>query len=208
MPMGRGLGFSGAVRVAGALLGVADGAACDPADHVVRRTVLDVTAELEGHADNVAASLLGGVVGTNGHEAASLVPGCALDVVVWIPDFTTSTNESRAKLPDSVPFADAVFNVTHTALLMAALASGDLDALAEATTDRLHQDIRLAKVPASRTALESMKEAGAVCAWLSGSGPTVACFARSGEGAALVTALPPDGQAKILAIDTDGATFL
>ena len=208
MPMGRGLGFSGAVRVAGALLGVADGAACDPADHVVRRKVLDVTAELEGHADNVAASLLGGVVGTNGHEAASLVPGCALDVVVWIPDFTTSTNESRAKLPDSVPFADAVFNVTHTALLMAALASGDLDALAEATADRLHQDIRLAKVPASRAALESMKEAGAVCVWLSGSGPTVACFARSGEGAALVTALPPDGQTKVLAIDTDGATFL
>lgn len=208
MPMGRGLGFSGAVRVAGALLGVADGATCKPTDHTVRRKVLDVTAELEGHADNVAASLLGGVVGTNGHEAARLVPGCALDVVVWIPDFTTSTNESRAKLPSSVPFADAVFNVTHTALLMAALASGDVDALAEATADRMHQDVRLAKVPASRAALESMKAAGAVCAWLSGSGPTVACFARSGEGSGIVGSLPPEGQAKILAIDTDGATFL
>jgi homoserine kinase len=207
MPMGRGLGFSGAVRVAGALLGLRDGTACDPTDRNVRREVLDITATLEGHADNVAASLLGGVVGTNGHEAARLVPGCPLDVVVWIPEFTTSTNESRAKLPNTVPFADAVFNVTHTALLMAALASGDVGALSEATADRMHQDVRLAKVPTSRAALESMTAAGAVCAWLSGSGPTVACFVRSGEGSDILGSLPSEGQARILSIDTVGATF-
>lgn len=207
MPMGRGLGFSGAVRVAGALLGVGGGSMCDPTDRDVRRAVLDITSHLEGHADNAAASLLGGVVGTNGRVAARFVPGCELDVVVWIPETTTSTSESRTKLPDGVSFADAVFNVTHTALLMAALASGDLDALAEATSDRLHQDIRLAKVPASRAALESMVTAGAVCAWLSGSGPTVACFARVGAGAGIADILPVEGQARVLSIDTAGAVF-
>ena len=207
IPMGRGLGFSGAVRVGGALLGVANGDTCDPLEPTIRQRVLDATAGLEGHADNVAASLLGGVVGTNGREAARILPGCELEVVVWIPDFTTSTSESRTKLPDSVPFDDAVFNVTHTALLMAALAAGDVNALSAATADRLHQDLRLARATPSRDALGAMCDAGAVCAWLSGSGPTVACFARPGEGQSIADQLPTTGRARLLGVDTVGARF-
>lgn len=207
IPMGRGLGFSGAVRVGGALCAVVESGA-DPANDATRQHVLDVTARLEGHADNVAASLLGGVVGTNGHRASRLPLGCELAVVVWIPDFTTSTSESRTKLPRSVAFDDAVFNVTHTALLFAALASGDLESLAEATADRLHQDVRLAKAVPSRTALESMRDAGAVAVWLSGSGPTVACFARPADAERVAAALPSDGRARVLAIDLSGARAL
>ena len=207
IPMGRGLGFSGAVRVGGALCAVVESGA-DPADDLTRQHVLDVTARLEGHADNVAASLLGGVVGTNGHRASRLPLGCELAVVVWIPDFTTSTSESRTKLPRSVAFDDAVFNVTHTALLFAALASGDLESLAEATADRLHQDVRLAKAVPSRTALESMRDAGAVAVWLSGSGPTVACFARPADAERVAAALPSDGRTRVLAIDLSGARAL
>lgn len=205
IPMGRGLGFSGAVRVGGAALGLCESTGVELEDAHLQGRVIELTAELEGHADNVAASMLGGVVGTNGHRAARIPLGCDLDVVVWIPDFTTSTSESRAKLPATVPFADAVFNVTHTALLLAALASGHVDALAEATADRLHQDLRLAKAEPSRCALGTMMNAGAVAAWLSGSGPTVACFARPGEAARIAAGLPGDGRARILSIDTDGA---
>ena len=205
IPMGRGLGFSGAVRVGGALLGVMTHDGFDGTEKEAQQRVLDITSRLEGHADNVAASLLGGVVGTNGAHAARVPLGCDLEVVVWIPSFTTSTSESRGRLPATVNFEDAVFNVTHTALLLAALAAGDVDALAAATADRLHQDVRLAKAEPSRAAMAAMLGAGAIAAWLSGSGPTVACFVRPGTGRALLDALPTDGRGRVLRIDGLGA---
>lgn len=208
IPMGRGLGFSGAVRVGGAMCGVIESRGGSLDDRETRQSVLDVTARLEGHADNVAASLLGGVIGTNGHRAARVPLGCDLSVVVWIPDFTTSTSESRTKMPETVAFADAVFNVTHTALLLSALVAGDLDALAEATADRLHQDRRLAKAVPSRIALDAMIDAGAVAAWLSGSGPTVACFVRPDDAARVAGCLPSDGRARVLSVDPQGARAL
>lgn len=204
IPMGRGLGFSGAVRVGGALCGVAESGA-DTSTDATRQYVLDVTTHLEGHADNVAASLLGGVVGTNGHRAVRVPLGCEPAVVVWTPGFTTSTAESRTKLPRAVAFDDAVFNVTHTALLVAALAAGDLVALAEATADRLHQDVRLANAAPSRAAWEAMRDAGAIAVWLSGSGPTVACFVQPEHAEHVAAALPADGRSRVLAIDVVGA---
>lgn len=216
IPMGRGLGFSGAVRVGGAVLGVRQANAASLGDVVLTaelaQKVIDVTAQLEGHADNVAASLLGGVVATNGHRAVRIPLGARiaedLTVVVWIPDFTTSTSESRAKMPSDVTFDDAVFNVTHTALLVAALAAGDRDALGEAMADRLHQGLRLAKAEPSRAALVAMRDAGAVAAWLSGSGPTVACFARIDEADAVAAALPANGRSRVLSVDQHGARLV
>ena len=209
IPMGRGLGFSGAVRVGGAMLGVLRSHEATVLDASMTQAVIDVTARLEGHADNVAASLLGGVIATNGHRAVKVplddqLVG-QLSVVVWIPDFTTSTSESRAKMPQSVSFVDAVFNITHTALLVAALAAGDIDALGEAMNDRLHQDLRLAKADPSREAMGAMVDAGAVSAWLSGSGPTVACFVRSGDADRVAAALPSNGRARVVSIDHRGA---
>jgi homoserine kinase len=129
-------------------------------------------------------------------------------VVVWIPDFTTSTSESRAKMPPTVPFVDAVFNVTHTALLVAALAAGDTSALGEAMADRLHQDARFAKAEPSRVAFEAMRDAGAVAAWLSGSGPTVACLAPVGEAERVAAELPANGRSRVVAIDQRGACLV
>jgi homoserine kinase len=212
IPMGRGLGFSGAVRVGGAVLGVSQSCGTPFGDRSLMQRVIDVTANLEGHADNVSASLLGGVVATNGGRAVRVPLATRvvddLAVVVWIPDFTTSTSESRAKMPADVPLEDAVFNVTHTALLVAALAAGDIDVLGDATADRLHQDLRLAKAEPSRVALQAMREAGAVGAWLSGSGPTVACFVRAGEADALASVLPENGRARVLSVDHHGARFV
>jgi homoserine kinase len=208
IPMGRGLGFSGAVRVGGALLATLQRDGVDRPEREQLDDVFRVAAELEGHGDNVAASLYGGVIGTNGHRAARVTLGVDLDVVVWVPSYTTSTSESRGSLPQSVSLDDVAFNISHTALLLAALNSGDLRALSEATADRVHQDVRLAAVAPSRAALDAGLAAGAVCGWLSGSGPTVAFFAEAGGGDDLARQLPADGTAKVLEIDMLGARRL
>ena len=170
--------------------------------------VLAITADLEGHADNVAASLYGGVVATAGTHAVRIDTPLRPDVVLWIPEETTLTAASRTALPASVSFEDAVFNVGRSSLLVAALAGGDIAALSEATQDRLHQQRRLVAVPASGAALDAGIAAGAWCGWLSGSGPTVAFLTGAGEGATLVAGLPTGGGARVVAIDQHGTTLV
>lgn len=207
IPMGRGLGYSGAVRVAGALMAVAeqdpsiDGA--PPADRA--RQVLEVAAAAEGHADNAAASVYGGLVVVAGSEVAAVPVAFDAAVVVWVPDgSTTSTTASRASLPTSVGRDDAVFNIGRTAALVTAFATGDVATLGAATEDRLHQAVRLAAVPASAAALEVGRRSGAWCGWLSGSGPSIAFLCAPSAAAGLAAALPAGGHTKILAIDRLG----
>ncbi|CAN5621057.1 homoserine kinase [soil metagenome] len=207
IPMGRGLGYSGAVRVAGAV------AALAATDHrlsgrlppTVAAEVVRSTGALEGHVDNVAASVHGGVVVAVAEQTVPVPLGLVASVVVWIPDAsTTSTDRSRAALPEMVPRADAVFNVGRVAMLVAALTSGSTDALGMATDDRLHQPSRLAAVPASAHALRVGREHGAWCGWLSGSGPSVAFLCDPSTAARLAARLPSDGHSKILPIDMEG----
>ena len=208
IPEGRGMGFSGAVRVGG--LVAAHAQRCG-ADHDALQTalpeLLGLATELEGHADNAAASLYGGIVATAGGRAVRIPMSFDPAMVMWVPSFTTSTDQSRGKLPASVPMADVVFNIGRTALLVAALAAGDVDALREATRDRLHQDVRLAAAAPSRAALHAALMAGAWAAWLSGSGPTVAAMCAVDEAESLAAALPDDGHTKILRIDHAGAVI-
>jgi homoserine kinase len=205
LPMGRGLGFSGAVRVGGAMLGVAQSTGVSVLDDEMRTEVLALTTDLEGHADNVAASLYGGVVAAAAGRVVRVPVVLEPAVIVWIPSFITKTDESRRVLPDTVSFADAVFNVGRVALLVAALAAGDVAALRAATDDRLHQSVRLARAQPSRAALEACLEAGAWCSWLSGSGPTVAALCAPADAAGIAASLPADGRTKVLRIDNDGA---
>jgi homoserine kinase len=207
IPVGRGLGFSGSARVAGLVAALAqrEGAAFRPLD--AAEELLHVATALEGHADNIAASIFGGVVATAGGHAVRVPLGLDPRVVVWIPSEEISTDESRAALGTGVPFADAVFNVGRTALLVAALAAGDVSALRTATEDRLHQDQRFARAPGSRRALESALAAGAWCGWLSGSGPTIAALSPPDRVAPLCAALPADGRAEVLRVDHAGAVI-
>lgn len=207
IPMGRGLGYSGAVRVGGAAAAVVQRDGPDAIDSPVhRRDILAVATRLERHGDNAAASLEGGVViAVDG--IVTPVP-LALDpaVVVWVPDRTsTSTDRSRTTLPDSVARADAVFNLGRVATFVAACSGGNIGLLRLATEDRLHQPQRLAAVPAAAAALDAGLAAGAWAAWLSGSGPTVAMWCEPGRTDAIVAALPADGHAKVLRIDRAGA---
>src|SRR5439155_12734552 len=93
-----------------------------------------------------------------------------LAIVAWIPQGETATTSARRLLPDQVSFDDAVFNIGRTALLVAALAAGAVDAMRAATEDRLHQSRRLARARETRVAIDAMLVAGAVDAWPSVSG--------------------------------------
>ncbi|MFM7069955.1 MAG: homoserine kinase, partial [Actinomycetes bacterium] len=135
IPPGRGLGFSGAARVAGAFA-----AGEDPLE------AFRTAARLERHADNAAASAFGGFVVTAGGEVVPL-PAPALDdgpfLAVWWPSTSTSTDASRRQLPDAVAFGDAVFSASRAALWVAGFAAGDLSVLRTASEDRLHQPTRV-----------------------------------------------------------------
>ncbi len=202
VPMGRGMGFSGAARVGGALV-----AERQQTGMFVPRSAAALTlcTELEGHADNVAPALWGGVVIASEGRVVRVPVVVDAAWVMWVPETTTSTSESRRKIGPSVPLGDAVFNIAHTAMLVTALAAGDVNGLREATRDRLHQDVRFAAAPASRAALESGLAAGAWCGWLSGSGPTVALLCEPSEAGRLADALPGGGRSLILTLDHSGA---
>ncbi len=209
IPPGRGLGFSGAMRVGGLLAADAQLRMNRGEDDVDRVAVLAAAIELEGHADNVAASLLGGVVATAGGRAVPLPLGFEPAVVLWVPTAGTSTQRSRHALPATVTFGDAAFNVGRTALLVAALVAGDVPSLRTATEDRLHQDRRFSAAFPSREALAAGLDAGAWAGWLSGSGPSVALLCAPSAAdhlAAEVTAAVPEGRTIVTAIDGAGAT--
>jgi homoserine kinase len=106
-----------------------------------------------------------------------------------------------------VPFDDAVFNVGRTALLVAALAAGEVDALRAAGEDRLHQSRRLSRARDTRVALDAMLDAGAYTAWLSGSGPSAAAFVDRDDAPRIADALPRTGRAVVLDIDDQGAVI-
>lgn len=208
IPSGRGLGFSGAARVAGCWAAVVQryGPEAQVADHA--DAVFGLSAELEGHADNVAASLYGGCIATAAGRVVSIPLPVHPAVVVWIPPSQTSTDAARRALPPTVPHADAAFNIGRVALLVAALAAGDVDALRDAAQDRLHQEYRLNASPDSRLAIAAALDAGAWSAWLSGSGPTVAAFCAPEQARSVIDSLPDGGRAQQLRIDTDGARLL
>lgn len=209
IPIARGLGFSGAMRVGGASAALVARGGEAALDEAGRAAVLDVASELERHADNVAASLHGGLVVAAAGTVTRVPMAFDPAVVVWIPDATTtSTDQSRTRLADTVSRADAVFNIGRVAMFVAACAGGDAAALRAATEDRLHQPTRLAAVPDSAAAMHAGLDAGAWAAWLSGSGPTVAMFCDARDTDTIAASLPANGHARLLGIDLAGATVV
>ncbi len=175
IPPARGLGGSAAALVGGAVA-ANDllGRALAPPD------LLNLVCDLDGHPDNAAPALLGGlVIGTltpEGISAVRLEPK-DLKVVVAVPDFAVSTTAARHALPDSVPHKDASFNVGRAGLLLGALATGEYDLLRVAMQDRLHQPYRSHLIPGLEDVIEAACSSGAYGACLSGSGPTILAFA-------------------------------
>jgi homoserine kinase len=161
--------------------------------------------ELEGHADNVAPALFGGFQVSavdavpNGrqaervlHTAAPLPDG--LQAVLFVPEMRVATKDARRVVPETLSRADAVFNIGRAALLVAALGRGRLDLLDAATQDRMHQSQRSELMPAMFPVFEAAKEAGAHCAYLSGSGSTI-CALATDNTQAIAKAMKSAGEA-------------
>jgi homoserine kinase len=165
IPLSGGLGSSAAAVLAGLL--AAERLAGGGSD------VLAIATEIEGHPDNVAAALLGGVVVCSDGEPHRLEPPDGLEALLVVPRSSVRTQQARAALPPTVPLADAVYNTAHGALLMLGLATGDPELVARGLRDRLHQPYRAHLYPRSAELLTSAVAMGALGATISGAGPTV-----------------------------------
>jgi len=207
IPMGRGLGFSGAVRAAGAMLAEVQRSGASAVDDPdARQRSYDVAAQLEGHGDNAAASVYGGLTVAASAGVLTLSPHPGFALVVWIPDTTTSTDRSRVALSDTVARSDAVHGIGNTALLVHALTTGNTQFLPAAANDRLHQPGRLDARPDAASAMEKFTAAGAIAAWLSGSGPTVAALVDIDTAETVATRMSTDdgSRVQIINLDVDG----
>jgi homoserine kinase len=184
IPLSGGIGSSAAAVVAGLLAArVLAGGDSEAAE------LLELASELEGHPDNVAAALLGGIVVCADGEAHRIDPPAALEALLVVPERSVRTQRARAALPASVPLADAVFNTAHGALLMLGLASGDLELLGRGLRDRLHQPYRAHLYPRSAEILAAASSLGALGATVSGAGPSVLVWVHRDASAAVAAQL-------------------
>ncbi|GAB3756053.1 homoserine kinase [Microlunatus parietis] len=176
IPHGRGLGSSAAAIIAGLFAGTVL-AGVDPEPE----RLLGLANELEGHADNVAAALLGGLVIAYPEPdrvgAVSVPVHPELGATVYLPDTSVPTSEARGLLPAEVPHSDAAANAGRAALLVEAL-SRTPDLLLPATEDRLHQRYRRTAMPESYDLLELLRSKG-FAAVVSGAGPSVLVLGRA-----------------------------
>lgn len=213
IPLARGLGSSSAAIVAGMLAGNAfSGFRLD------KKQIFELAASLEGHPDNVAPSLWGGIC------ISSCVNGnfmCVrwnhpkgVSALVCIPDFQLSTKKARQVLPQKVKLADAVWNMSRIALFLTGIKEGNLRLIGLGMEDKIHQPYRAKLVPGFQNVMRSAKKAGAVGVALSGAGPSILALAKSSHaqkiGSAMVGAFRREGiKSRFLKLrfDQKGATI-
>ena len=180
IPLSRGMGSS-AAAIAGGL--VAANTLCG--SPYAPNELLEMAATIEGHPDNVAAAVLGGLQlvvsdGPQLYTAPIPVPE-EMQAVLFIPEARIATADARAVLPGQVSVADAVFNMGRVALLVAGMALDRPEYLDVATQDKLHQPYRQPLFPAIKLIFAAARDAGALGVFLSGSGSTVLALARGRE---------------------------
>lgn len=204
IPVGRGLGSSAALAAAAA----AAAGAPDP---------LAVAAEVDGHPENAAASVAGGLITATTVHGRAIISPLALDAdlgfVVLIPERKLPTKEARAALPAEVPHHDAAFNLGRMGLLLSGLADA-ARLCPEATEDRLHQNQRGPLFPEARLLMDGLVEAGALASCWSGAGPTLLAICRRSaasdvrqRGGELLAAHGVPGRALVLDPDRRGLTI-
>ena len=192
IPLSGGLGTSAAAYVAGLLA----------ADHLFElgADLLALATDLEGHPDNVAAALGGGIVVCADGRAHRIEPPDGLEAVLVVPREAVRTKLARAALPAQVPMDEAVFNVAHGALLAVGLATGDPELIGRGLADRLHQDRRAHLFPRSAELVRDAARFGALGATISGAGPTVLLWTLQDTTGAVVERVRPltEGWADII----------
>jgi homoserine kinase len=211
IPHSRGMGSSSAAIVSGlvAAQGLLEGICEFDAD-----TLLRLATDLEGHPDNVAPALFGGLTiawtTEDGPRCKRLLVHRGVSPLVLVPSFTMSTKQARALQPESVPHEDAIFNVSRSSLLVAALTQSP-ELLFESTEDKLHQDYRAEAMPQTSTLIKLLREHG-FAAVVSGAGPSILVLcsdpAQRVEVAKLVAQHEESPwRALMLAVDFAGASF-
>jgi homoserine kinase len=183
VPPARGLGSS--VTVIGGILG---GLNALSGAGLTRDQLVGLASELEGHPDNASAGILGGFCVARSDPATNRYLGVIripiLDELVFVvcsPSVEVVTKESRGALPDQLPYFDAVKSINSATYLVAALATRDYASLRHAVSDFMHEPYRLPRIPGGRAAIDAGIASGALTGWLSGSGSSVLCLARSGD---------------------------
>lgn len=184
IPLSSGLGSSAAAKLTGLL-----GANALMGKPLSKDEILNLATEMEGHPDNVAPALLGGLVVSTVEDGKVLAHKIDLEgnhdspihVTVVLPDFHLSTQQARAALPEQVTLKDAVHNISRAVMVTEAFRSGDLDLLGKTMTDTLHQPYRMWLIPGAREAIDAAKEAGAAAAAISGAGPGIIAFSSKGD---------------------------
>ena len=212
IPHGRGLGSSGAAIVSGIMAAkglLAEVVEIDPLGLLARAT------ELEGHPDNVAPALFGGLtiawVTPEGPQFKKLIVHRGVSPLVLVPQETMSTALARSLQPESVPHADAIFNVSRSTLLIAALIQSP-ELLLAATEDKLHQSYRASAMPETDRLIQELRAQG-FPAVVSGAGPSILVLCSdpgqrlaAAELVAARAATP--WQSLVLAVDFKGATVM
>jgi homoserine kinase len=210
IPHGRGLGSSAAAIIAGEVLARALVVGGD--ERLPTAALLGLASQLEGHPDNVAACLLGGLtvawLGPAAEaDAVRLDADSSLRPVALVPPYEASTEQARGLLPATVSHADAAFAAGRSALLVAAL-TGSPRALFAATEDRLHQQYRAPAIPQSVELVAQLRADG-LPAVISGAGPSVLVLARDeGQVQRCQETVPPGWRALPLTVDASGAQIL
>lgn len=175
IPLERGLGSSAAATVAGLVAaGGLVGRALDA------ETAIGLATQIEGHPDNVAPALLGGLTASilldDRVQSIRIEPPGDVVILAWIPERRLATSDMRRVLPDTVPRADAVANLARVAVGVAGLSAGWGSAFGLLTQDRLHEPYRAAAYPELPALVAAARDAGAIGACLAGSGSTIAAF--------------------------------
>ena len=212
IPHGRGLGSSGAAIVSGimAAKGLLEGVV-----ELDSNALLSLATELEGHPDNVAPALFGGLTiawtTDAGPQHKKLIVHRGVSPLIAVPESTMSTELARSLRPASVPHEDAIFNVSRSALLIAALIQSP-ELLLAATEDKLHQSYRAGAMPETDRLIRVLREHG-LAAVVSGAGPSILVLGsdpaqrlRASELIAQHAETPWDSM--LLAVDFRGATVV
>ena len=207
IPQSRGLGSSAAVR-----LGVLDGLNELAGRPLQRRQLFELGAELEGHPDNAAPACYGGFNVVRGIERQMFTVSAELHFILLIPDFEISTTKARALLPSRIDRLQAVENSRNACAITAAFASREYQSLRGAFADFLHQPFRKKLIPFLDDVIAAAESAGAIGAFLSGSGSTICAIThRSPEKisrAMFAAANSPGARILVTTADNRGARVL
>lgn len=186
IPLARGLGSSATAILGGIVAGnILTG------NTLSKEEIINLAVKIEGHADNITASLLGGLTISYQKNKiwsfSRLTPKKSFDIILIIPEEELSTKLARSVLPKQINLEDAVFNISHASLLVGSLIEGNLSIFNEAVKDRIHQPYRAKLMPKFNKIMKELEKANVLCSGLCGAGPSTFAFIKKDDKKTLLS---------------------